>query len=66
MARTTRLFELFMKVWQVGPALHGKPPELFEPMNRALIEAARETDAVEYVLATAQLRGARAARSSRS
>jgi amidase len=50
------LFELFMKAWQVTPALNGKPIELFEPNNRALIDAARETDSVEYVLATVQLR----------
>jgi amidase len=51
-----RLFELFMTVWQVIPALYGKPPELFEPMTRALIEAAAKTSAVDYVLATANLR----------
>jgi amidase len=50
------LFELFMKAWQVTPALNGKPVELFEPNNRALIEAARRTDSVEYVLATTRLR----------
>jgi amidase len=52
-----RLFLLFMRVWQVGPALHEKDPELFEPNNRALIESAGKTTAVEYVLATAELRG---------
>jgi amidase len=51
-----RLFHLFMQVWQVIPALYGKPAELFEPMNRALIEAATGTTAVDYVLATARLR----------
>jgi amidase len=50
------LFELFMKAWQVAPALHGKPIVLFEPNNRALIEAARETSSVDYVLATTKLR----------
>jgi amidase len=54
--RDDSLFELFMTVWQVTPALYGKPIELFERNNRALIEAARETDSVEYVLATVQLR----------
>ena len=54
--RDDSLFELFMKAWQVTPALNGKPIELFERNNRALIEAARETDSVEYVLATVQLR----------
>jgi amidase len=51
------LFGLFMQVWQVGPALSGKPAELFEPMNRVLIEAATNTNAVDYVRSTAQLRG---------
>jgi amidase len=51
------LFGLFMQVWQVGPALSGKPAELFEPMNRVLIEAATKTNAVDYVRSTAQLRG---------
>jgi amidase len=51
-----RLFELFMTVWQVIPALYGEPPESFEPMTRALIEAASKTSAVDYVLATANLR----------
>jgi amidase len=51
-----RLFHLFMQVWQVIPALYQKPAELFEPMNRALIEAATNATAVDYVLATARLR----------
>jgi amidase len=51
-----RLFPLFMKVWQVIPALSGRPPELFEPLSRALIEAAAATDAVEYAAAAVRLR----------
>ncbi len=51
-----RLFRLFMTVWQVIPGLYGQPPELFEPVTRALVEAAAKTGAVEYVLATARLR----------
>jgi amidase len=51
------LFRLFMQIWQVGPALSGKPTELFEPMNRVLIEAAANTNAVDYVRSVAQLRG---------
>jgi amidase len=54
--RDDSLFELFMTAWQVTPALNDKPIELFEPNNRALIEAARRTDSVEYVLATVRLR----------
>jgi amidase len=51
-----QLFALFMTVWQVIPALYGQPPEAFEPMTRALIGAAEKTNAVDYVLATANLR----------
>jgi amidase len=50
------LFPLFMKVWQVIPALQPHPPELFESMNRALIESTAQTKLVDYVRATAQLR----------
>lgn len=50
------LFESFMTVWQVIPALNGKPDELFEPNNRVLIEAARSSDSVDYVSATLELR----------
>ena len=38
-------------------ALSGKPAELFEPMNRVLIESATKTNAVDYVRSVAQLRG---------
>lgn len=51
-----RLFPLFMTVWKVLPALNPKPAEEFEPHTRALIEAAADIGATEYVAATAQLR----------
>jgi amidase len=51
-----RLFAGFMKIWQVIPALHEKPPELFEPETRALIESAAQFGAVDYVRASAGLR----------
>jgi len=51
-----RLFAGFMKIWQVIPALHGQPPELFEPETRALIESALQFGAVDYVRASAGLR----------
>ncbi len=51
------LFPLFMQIWQVGPALTGKPAELFEPMNRVLIESAARTSAVDLASASARLRG---------
>jgi amidase len=50
------LYRLFMQVWQVGPALYGIDPELFEPMNRALVESASQAGAVDYVGATVALR----------
>ena len=51
-----RLFPLFMRVWQVGPALYGDSVELFEPMNQVLVESAAKTTAVEHVAATVALR----------
>src|SRR5438034_3360258 len=45
-----------MRVWQVGPALYGQDPSLFEPMNRVLAESAAKTTAVEHVQATVALR----------
>jgi amidase len=56
--RDFELFGGFMRVWQVMAALHDKPAELFEPETRALIEAASQLNAVEYVRATAALRAA--------
>jgi amidase len=54
--RDVELFGMFMKVWQVIPALYDRPVELFEPETRALIEAASKLNAVEYVRSTAGLR----------
>jgi amidase len=51
-----RLFAGFMKIWQVIPALYPQPPELFEPETRALIDAASQFGAVDYVRASAGLR----------
>jgi amidase len=50
------LIGMFMKVWQVMPALYDRPVELFEPETRALIEAASQLKAVDYVRAAAGLR----------
>jgi amidase len=52
-----RLIDLFMTVWRVIPGMREKPRELFEPMNRALIDAGAELNAVDYVNATQALRG---------
>jgi amidase len=51
-----KLIELFMTVWKIIPGLRGKPRELFEPMNRVLIDAGDEMHAVDYVSATQELR----------
>jgi amidase len=51
-----RLFAGFMKIWQVIPALYQQPPELFEPETRALIDAASQFGAVDYVRVSAGLR----------
>jgi amidase len=56
--RDFELFGGFMRVWQVMAALHDEPAELFEPETRALIDAASQLNAVEYVRATAGLRAA--------
>jgi amidase len=52
-----RLIDLFMTVWKVIPGMREKPRELFEPMNRVLIDAGDEMNAVDYVNATQALRG---------
>jgi amidase len=49
------LFELFITVWQVGPALFPLDPAQLTPLNRGLVEAARETSAADYAGAVAQL-----------
>ncbi|HZO62391.1 MAG TPA: amidase [Gaiellaceae bacterium] len=51
-----RLLDLFMTVWKVIPGMRGKPRELFEPMNRVLMDAGDEIGAVDYVNATQELR----------
>jgi amidase len=42
------IFSTFAKLWQVGPALVPGDPSQYEPLNRALAEAAHETTSVEY------------------
>ena len=55
-----RLIDLFMTVWTVIPGLKAKPRELFEPMNRALLDAGDEMKAVDYVAATQSCAAGRA------
>ena len=54
--REPTLFDTFIAVWQVGPALH--PVEdisLLTPLNRGLVEAARAASAADYGRAVASL-----------
>jgi amidase len=53
--REPSLFELFITVWQVGPALHPVDEALLTPLNRGLVESARATSAADYARAVAQL-----------
>ena len=52
---SSRLIDVFLVVWQVGPALYPADLQLFTPLNRELAEAARATSAAEYGLAVAEL-----------
>ena len=49
------LFDTFIAVWQVGPALHGVGEELMTPLNRGLVESARASTAIDYGRAVAWL-----------
>ncbi len=51
-----RLFNMFKTVWSVAPALYPEDVSSFEPLNRALAEAAMETSAIDYVMSTVGLR----------
>ena len=53
--REPSLFDLFITVWQVGPALHPVDDSLLTALNRGLIESARSTSAADYARAVAQL-----------
>jgi amidase len=53
--RQPSLFETFIAVWQVGPALHPVDPGLLTPLNRGLVDAARAASAADYSRAVAQL-----------
>jgi amidase len=46
--RSDEFESLFLRVWQMGPALYPADPLLFEPLNRAFVERAHETSSVEY------------------
>jgi amidase len=50
------LFDTFLEVWQVGPALFPvADPTLLTPLNRSLVESARASSAADYARAVARL-----------
>jgi amidase len=49
------LFEAFIEIWQVGPALHPVDEALMTPLNRELAETARASSAAGYARAVARL-----------
>ena len=53
--READLFDKFIAVWQVGPALHPVDAELMTPLNRGLVESARATSAADYGRAVGSL-----------
>ena len=53
--READLFQKFIAVWQVGPALHPVDAELMTPLNRGLVESARTTSAADYGRAVGSL-----------
>jgi amidase len=53
--REPSLFETFLAVWQVGPALHPVDDARMTRLNRELVASARATSAADYARAVAQL-----------
>ena len=54
--RAPDLFDTFIAVWQVGPALHPiDDVSLLTPLNRGLVEAARTASAADYGRSVASL-----------
>ena len=53
--REPELFDMFIAVWQVGPALHPIDDSLLTPLNRGLVAAAAEASAADYARAVAWL-----------
>jgi amidase len=53
--RETDLFHTFIAVWQVGPALHPVDETLMTPLNRGLVQSARQSTAADYGRAVASL-----------
>ena len=53
--READLFDKFIAVWQVGPALHPVDAALMTSLNRGLVESARTTSAADYGRAVGSL-----------
>jgi amidase len=53
--REPDLFQSFITVWQVGPALHPVDETFMTPLNRGLVELARTTSAADYARAVSRL-----------
>jgi len=53
--READLFQKFIAVWQVGPALHPVDAALLTPLNRGLVESAQRTSAADYGRAVGSL-----------
>ena len=53
--REPDLFDMFIAVWQVGPALHPVDDALMTPLNRGLVASARASSAADYARAVARL-----------
>ena len=53
--RVPDLMDIFVAVWQVGPALHPVERSLLTPLNRGLVESAEATSAADYARAVARL-----------
>jgi amidase len=49
------LFDTFIEIWQVVPALHPVDAALMSPLNRELAESARTSSAADYGRAVARL-----------
>jgi amidase len=49
--------DLFMRVWQTGPAMYPVDPRALEPLNRAFVERAHQTTSVEYGRTVVRLQG---------
>src|SRR5262249_30941415 len=53
--REPNVFDTFIAVWQVGPALYPVDTALMTPLNRELVESARAASAQDYGRAAASL-----------